>query len=987
LFGAWEKVVIDPLASRRFGRRGAYARAGGRRFATGTTPNKPPDLLTLPFDMPLQEREEALAVVDSLLGDAQAGRGRVLVLEGPPGIGKTRLLEAIHARAKVAGMRAFRARAGELEQEFSCGVVRQLFEAPLAGPARAELLSGAAELARPLFDIASGELLAADPAFGTLHGLYWLTVNLAEPGPALISVDDLHWCDAASLRYLAYLVRRLDGLSVLLVATMRPRHGREPGVIDEITDDPSTTVLRLPPLSSDGVASLLSARLGADPDPEFSSTVHEWTAGNPLLLRELIAAAVARRIEATPGGAKQVRELAPEGVGRLVLRRIAPLGSQALALAEAIAVLGEDCGIDQAADVAGLSRADASRAVDALQGIEVLSRGEHLAFAHPLVLRAIYDDMDASRRAALHATVADSLAAAGAAPARVATHLLAVDPRGDRAVVESLRAAAREAMTQAAPDTAATYLARAIAEPPAADDQAAVMLELGLAQARAQPAESVPTLSDVLETTDDDDLLARAAVALAAALHQLDRDDEGGAIALRTMSRIADEAVRRRVEVQYVFTGIFRPAEYPAAKRLLDRIAVAEGADDPLSRQLLGLRATHAAREGTRPELALELARAALAGDVLVRANIPSFGIPCDVLLYRDEFDEALAGPDAALAQARRTGHLAMYTIATWVRARILLGRGDLSDAESEAEALLAPDASPAHIIGMPLGPDVLGQIALLRGDIAHAAEHLDYSDEIEEPGSWGWAVNRGRRGLLRAAQGRLDAALDDLMTVGAWGAPLGYVNPAIFPWRSEAALVLSRLGRRDEALELAHEEVALARVWGAPRALGGALCTAGLVVGDEEGLDLLREATDVLDNSPAALVRARAATELGAALRRTNRRADARAPLGLGLELAERSGATALAERARAELVATGARPRRAARTGVDSLTASERRVARMAAEGLTNRDIAQTLFVTPKTVEVHLSHSYQKLGIQSRSQLLGALGHADELGASIKH
>jgi DNA-binding CsgD family transcriptional regulator len=187
--------------------------------------------------------------------------------------------------------------------------------------------------------------------------------------------------------------------------------------------------------------------------------------------------------------------------------------------------------------------------------------------------------------------------------------------------------------------------------------------------------------------------------------------------------------------------------------------------------------------------------------------------------------------------------------------------------------------------------------------------------------------------------------------------------------------MVLARLGRIEEARSLVHEEVALARAWGAPRTLGRALCSAGLVVRGDEGVALLRDAVDVLSTSEAMLVRAEATTELGAALRRENHRSEARELLSTGLELAERCGAAGLTERARTELIATGSRPRRSARTGVDSLTASERRVAQLAAAGRTNRDIAQELFVTPKTIEVHLSHTYQKLAIRSRSQLPAAL------------
>lgn len=626
----------------------------------------------------------------------------------------------------------------------------------------------------------------------------------------LLSVDDLHWCDPASLRYLAYLVRRLDGLGVLMVATMRPRATQAPGVIDEITDSPDATVLRLSPLSGDGVAALLCAHFGTAPDPEFSSTVSEWTAGNPLLLRELIAAAAVRRIEATSEGARQVRTLVPEGVGRLVLRRIVPLGPRSRALAEAIAVLGEDAGIDQAAEVAGVARDDASRATEALRGIDVLARGERLAFAHPLVRRAIYDDMAGAPREALHAAAAELLGAAGSAPTRVATHLLAGGPRGNPATVEALRTAAREAMAQGAPDAAATYLARALAEPPADAERTGVTLELGLALARARPAESVPHLLAVIDATDDDNELTEAALALTYAMPE--DFDQWTAITLRAIDRIADERARRRLEANYVHIAGFRPDHYPAARALLDDIAAAEDPDDPTERRLLGLKASHAARAGTRPQAALELARIALAGDGLLRHDSTVFGIPCNVLIQLDRLDEALAALDTAPAHARRTGFLAKFTIASLMRAWAVLAQGDLAAAASEVPSVL--DADPTQIAGLRVNA-VLGQAALDRGDLTAAAEHLEYPDDALEPGLWGSAFNLARRGTLRSAQGRLDDALHDLRTAGAWLTALGCENPAYCPWRSEGARVLARLDRRDDALELAHEEVALARRWG----------------------------------------------------------------------------------------------------------------------------------------------------------------------------
>jgi DNA-binding CsgD family transcriptional regulator len=199
-------------------------------------------------------------------------------------------------------------------------------------------------------------------------------------------------------------------------------------------------------------------------------------------------------------------------------------------------------------------------------------------------------------------------------------------------------------------------------------------------------------------------------------------------------------------------------------------------------------------------------------------------------------------------------------------------------------------------------------------------------------------------------------------------------VNPAAGGWRSLKAHALDRLGRREEALAVAAEEVALAREWGAPRALGRALRVLGTLE-REGGLEHLQEAVEVLDGSAARLELAKALAALGSATRRSRRPADAREPLRRALELADVCGAGGLAEHVRSELYASGARPRTTAFSGVDALTASERRVVTLAAEGQTNRDIAQTLFVTPKTVEVHLSNAYRKLGIRSRRELAATL------------
>jgi DNA-binding CsgD family transcriptional regulator len=230
-------------------------------------------------------------------------------------------------------------------------------------------------------------------------------------------------------------------------------------------------------------------------------------------------------------------------------------------------------------------------------------------------------------------------------------------------------------------------------------------------------------------------------------------------------------------------------------------------------------------------------------------------------------------------------------------------------------------------------------------------------------------------RGRLRLDQRRPENALDDFLAIGRIAEAVEIHNPAFRPWRSHAATALHALGRDGEARELATEELELARRWGAPRPIGVALCTLGLIDGDTHGDVRLREAIDVLAASPARLEHAKALVQLGAARRRRNARVEAKELLREGVELAYRCGATALVERGNEELAATGARPRKILLTGLDSLTASERRVAQLAADELSNKDIAQALFVTVKTIEVHLSNAYRKLEIGSRRELAAAL------------
>lgn len=946
----------------------------------GTPPKEIPDLLRARTGVGLVEREAELAVVERLLEESSDRCGGLLVLEGPAGIGKTELLQAVHMRAREARMWTLRARAGEFERNFSYGVVRQLYEplmASVSADERSRLLAGAAALAAPLFKLGEGgQLAGGDPAHGTLHGLFWLTANAAERAPLLISVDDLHWSDVPSLRFLLYLVRRVEGLAALVVVTIRTGEGEaDSPILDDLRSDSTATVLALEPLSPAGISALVRGRLESDPAAEFSGAVRSWTGGNPLLIRQLLTAAAARGIEPTAAAAPALEELAPEGVARFALRRLAPLGPRAVELARALALLGEDGDLSQAARLAGLAYEDAASTAQALRRIELLDEEERPRFVHPIVRRAIVDSLPPHERESAHARAAELLAESGAPAARVAAHLLAVRPREQpERVVGVLRDAAREALAQGAPEAATAYLSRALVEPPADEDRGHVLLELGVAEARTRAADAASHLLEAIDLIDDDDALADAAIELANALQFTGRGDALGEMLERVAARIEDASAARRVEAELIWLAGYRVRHRRLVQDGLARHPPQRCGEDLADRQLLAMHASEAARAGQDPGEALRLARTALADGALVRErDAPAFSVPASVLIYLDHFDEASAVLHEALLKARRTGAAYLFVMASWLRADLHLRRGDL--AEAEADATNAVEAVTI-LHSFHSGSRLLGDLCVERGDIDGAAGYLDNPESgREEPGSWEGAFRRASRGRLRALQGRDSEAAADLLETGGWLQAMGAENPAYLPWRTWAAATLVRLGDRDRALRLAHEEVELARTWGAPRALGISLRSAGLLEGGDDGLRLLEEAVEVLADSPALLERARALTEHGAALRRANRRKQARELLAGGVELAERCSAVLLAERARAELVATGARPRRTMRSGEAALTPSERRVAQLAAAGHTNRDIAQALFVTPKTIENHLSHAYQKLGIRSRSQLPGAL------------
>jgi DNA-binding CsgD family transcriptional regulator len=889
-------------------------------------------------------------------------------------------------------MDVLHARGGGLEREFAYGIVRQLFEPALAGSGernRAEILDGAAALAAPLFGgdylTASGST-DAESGFAIVHGLFWLSANLAARRPLVLAVDDLHWADKPSLRWLGYLMRRLEGLPMLVVACLRPSEpDDEDRVLAEVVADPAVFVVRPPPLSEAAVTALVRETLSPEADADFCAACFAATGGNPLFVRELISALAGQDVSPTAEQAIRVREIGPEGVVRSVRLRLSRLPPEADLLARAVAVLGDDVELDDAAALAALDRAPAADAAATLGRADILRPELPLGFVHPVVRAAVYNELTSAERERHHARAAQMLAERGAAGEQVAAHLLLASPRGEAAVVASLREAARRALSQGAGDNAVAYLRRALAEPPPAEERAETLRELGSAERLTLEPAASEHLREALALTEDPRERAWITLELGRMLFW---SEGGGEEAVEAFERAIAELprdesdLRQRLEAALLTIALEEPALYARAVERLERLR-AQPPDSTLGgRILLAALAYHAARAGASLASCVARAERALAGGPLY-GHEAGMGW-CHVgfvLVSADRFDAACDVYDAALADARARGSVFAFALASLLRGNAAYLRGSLVDAEADLRLSIEVSESQGLAAGLPTPFAYVADLLMERGDLDAAAAALGHVAFGEESPETVHLISfRTSRARLRIMQGRTREGLAELLELGRRYEAIGGRNPAVYSWRPQAALALLELGEHEEARRLAAEEVELARQWGAPRALGKALRTAGLVEGGEAGLPLLREAAEVLEDSPAALEWARALTEHGAALRRANRRTEAREPLRLGLELAHSCGAKPLAQRAHTELLATGARPRRVVLSGLESLTPSERRVAAMGAEGMTNRDIAQALFVTPRTVEAHLSNAYRKLAISSRSQLPDALARPAE-------
>jgi DNA-binding CsgD family transcriptional regulator len=938
--------------------------------------------------MKLLEREAHVEAIAVALAAARHGRGGVVLLEGPAGIGKSALLGATPVPAET---RRLRARGGELERELPLGVARQLLEPVLAdadAAARTPLLEGTGPAASAL----EGQLAGDGDAAALLHGLHRLVRNLCAQDPLVLEVDDVQWADAASLRFLVFLARRVDELPVVLLLARRiGERAMDQPALDAIAAEPVTERRALEPLSDEAVARMIVERSGRPADERFAKACRLASAGNPFVLRELLHALADAGVSFDAEGARRVAEAGPPVVAHWVLRRLEQLPQGAAALARAVVVLGQHADLGRAARLAGLGLEDASLMLDALIAQDLLGAGRPLDFVHPVVRAAIHNAMPPGERSTTHRGAARLLRDQQAAPDAVAMQLLAAEPGGERWVAEALLEGAHMALGQGAPEIAAAHVQRALAEPAPAELAPRLLHALGNAERRLGTATADERF--LAAYADTADLRERARILLdmvitgastidvvplmRATMHELTPVDPELALVLRARMLVAFETSREPLE-----------PEIRAAER-----ALARQSDDTFGARLLaGTLAFHKALRAEPRQEVIALGVRAIGDNARYLADLDA-GYPhiyaIDGLVMTASLDLPFGRLQQAIESALERGSLIGAAIGLVWRAVAHRLCGQLAAARDDARRALdfASRTSDRWLVGFSCS--TLIETLVEQGELAAAQDLLDEHQTLIERDLAGppAAHMALARSAVALAAGRPSDADVHARDAGRIVEALGARNPIVLPWRTRYASALMALGRAPEAGPVAEEALRIAETADLPSAIGEAQRILAVAVGGEDAITLLRSAVAILESTPVPLALAGALIDLGAALRRAGRRREAREPLSRGLELAHRHGAHPLITAARTELRAAGARPRRVVRTGLDALTPSERRVADLAAAGLTNAEIAARLFITVKTTEHHLAAIYRKLGIASRRELPAQLDSAQAVAQKPRH
>jgi len=856
---------------------------------------------TAPAD--LVERDDELRAVDSAVHRLSAGEGGLVLFEGPAGIGKTRLLAELRDRARARDALVLEARAGLLEREFGFGVVRQLLETV----ADSSLLEGAAAPARAVLS----DQGVPEGTFPILNGLFRVVERLAAARPLALCVDDLQWSDPASLRFAAYLARRVAGLPVLIAATVRTGEpDADEALLGELAQEPITIALTPRPLTAEAADRLVRLRLGAEADTAFSAACHDVTAGNPLLLRQLLTALASEDVAPSASGTAAVREIGRGAVARSVLLRLRRLPEPAVPVARAVAVLGEEPGLAVVAGLADIDEATAAGAIQALARAEILRGDESVGFVHPLVRDAVYSELTAPERALEHLRAARLLAELGGTPERVAAQLLLTAPRGDAWVVTRLREAAQLARRRGAPDAAMRLLERAQAEPPPAADRPALAFELGSNAAYVRGPAGVEPLERAYSELNDPAARARAAVQLSNLLLFVRSPAEGVALANRAAAELPAgfDDFRdglRAVRLLGAAFGAVDPTEF----RALDDVRHGSRRTGPGGRALTAMTALAVALTCEPAAEASALARDAFSAGLTAFETTAPIALGSAALAL-GEPAEGLQAIRRYADHARRQGEiLGSIGADLWggiaqIWAGDLRAATDLLERAHEGERLWGTklDAVMAYSAAFT----ALSQLE--RGDppaVAAETLHRVRADDPRPDGARFWLASLAELALA-------DERPADALAVTERLEPTRPpdTHPVWAPWRSLRSRALAALGDVAEARRLALEDLELCRRVGARWVVGRGLRILAELPGPDR-VPVARDAVADLSESSARLETAKARATLGDALAEAGFAEEARDEWAAATAMAEACGAAGLARR-----VADAAAGRRATAT-----------------------------------------------------------------------
>ncbi|TCK24487.1 AAA family ATPase [Pseudonocardia endophytica] len=900
---------------------------------------------------PLVGRDAETRALSGAVSDAAAGRGRVVLVSGAPGAGRTRLLRVAAADAEARGVDVRRAAPSGRTEPY--GAIRALFA-----------------------DDGTADADAADR----------LVDELTATAPLALLLDDAHRADAESVAWLSGMAGRAAGLPLLVVVSVPDGMADGPvaTTLDEIRTAPGASVVDAAPLPVRAVESWARSTPGVSQAPDVASACVEATGGIAGLVRGVLV-----RLAAAPGDdvVAHVREAGAALAGAAAVALLSELPDDVADTARAVAVLDDDASPATCAEVAGLDGGTTSRAVARLADVGVLE-ADVLRFRLPGVRTALLDATDPERRERAHARAGRVLDSRAAPAERVALQYLHAGPPADGGVVELLHAAASRALRGGDPALAVSFLERALTGPAARRRRAELLVDLGVAERVVAPARAYGHLIEALSLLDSG--RERAGV-LAQTVPLLSGVDAAGLVRLleRGLADLAsdvgdpdaespqDRELRRVLEALLIYAASEDVGEVRRVWEWVDRtdpetLGAGPGADALRGAHLffsaLGLRTDAAAVVGRVREV--------LAGGMEDNEHVQPIRMGALGLLAWTESDAEVAAILDRLMESSQLRHRPdVRAFVSALRAMVNLRCGRMREALEEARAALTvlTGAVSGEARLMVLHAAALALVELGEPEEAAGLLWPGAPESAQRSWRWNWVVDA--RAVVLGATGRSREALETSRESGRRLTELGVVNPATLDWRRRTARFLHDLGERDEALVVAREHLALCRRWGTHGHVGVALRVLGAVQGGPEGMATLREAQAELASSPRLFDRASCDVDLAVLLiaeGSAERVAEARDLLRRALDVADECGARVLADRARTELVGAGGRPRRGAG---DVLTPAELDVARLAARGVGNQEIADELGVSRRAVEGHLTRCYRKLGIAARADLAASL------------